>query len=72
VSSESVPASLAHGVLRFGERRHRNRLTIPSCRECGSPQTAVATRTAFVLYIRCQVCSGVWSVRKPVYEPVEA
>jgi hypothetical protein len=71
VSSEAVPSS-TRGLIPTHDRRHRNRLVIPPCDQCASPETAVATRTTLVLYIRCGACSNVWSVPKPRYERVGA
>ena len=51
------------------ERRH-HAFTPPFCESCGSCKTEVATRTDYVLYIRCWACGHVWSVPKPGRVPV--
>jgi predicted nucleic-acid-binding Zn-ribbon protein len=50
--------------------RRLQRLTVPPCKRCGSASTGVATRTDYVLYVRCQTCGYVWSLPKPGREPV--
>jgi hypothetical protein len=42
----------------------------PPCERCASPQTEVATRTDYYLYIRCGACMHVWSVPRPGVEPI--
>jgi hypothetical protein len=44
--------------------------TPPFCESCESSKTEVATRTDYVLYIRCWACGHVWSVPKPECAPV--
>ena len=53
------------------ERRKR-RLAVPPCTSCGSANTAVATRTEYVVYIRCADCRFVWSLPKAVQGPFES
>ena len=50
--------------------RRMERLNLPLCTACNSSKTAVATRTPYVLYIRCKHCASVWSVPKPGQEPI--
>ena len=45
--------------------RRRFAFTPPFCESCDSSKTEVATRTDYVLYIRCWACGHVWSVPKP-------
>jgi translation initiation factor 2 beta subunit (eIF-2beta)/eIF-5 len=47
------------------ERRHNNRLVLPPCRDCGNPDTKVALRLEYVIYLTCEKCGLVWAVRKP-------
>src|SRR4051794_26916378 len=70
--SVSARPSTSRPFVQQRDRRHANRLTIPDCGQCASSETAVATRTTFVLYIRCAACCHVWSVPKPTFEPVGA
>ena len=58
---------------KFAQRqfeRRQQRLTIPHCESCGSTRTEVATRTEYVVYVRCAACWYVWSVPKPGREPM--
>ena len=50
--------------------RRQQRLTIPPCENCGSTSTGVATRTEYVVYLRCPACWYVWSLPKPGRELV--
>jgi hypothetical protein len=52
--------------------RRRFTFTPPPCKSCTSSQTEVATRTDYVLYIRCRGCLHVWSVPKPGREQIAA
>ena len=63
--SESIPSSTGLRLARMVERRGSDRITIPTCQHCGGADTAVATRTDYVVYIRCAACLQVWSVPKP-------
>jgi hypothetical protein len=54
-------------VPKLPERRRR-RLDVPRCQSCGSSKTAVATRTDYVIYVRCAECWFVWSLPKPGLE----
>jgi hypothetical protein len=65
VASQSIPDDSAP---RPFERR-RERVQPPPCSECGSTKTDIATRTPYVLYVRCSACAFVWSVPKPGREP---
>jgi len=56
-------------VAAGGDQRHE-RVTIQPCKYCGSGDTAVASRTEYVVYIRCGACLQVWSVPKPGHEPL--
>jgi hypothetical protein len=47
------------------EHRIEPRFVPPPCGACGNPGTQVATRTPYVLYIRCPVCFDAWSVPLP-------
>ena len=42
----------------------------PPCESCRSSTTEVASRTDWVLYIRCDACAHVWSVPKPGRESI--
>jgi hypothetical protein len=44
-----MPTSLTYA----GPERRVDRLTVPRCETCGSPQTAVVGRTDYWLYVRC-------------------
>ena len=44
-----------HGVPTPVDRR-KQRIHLPSCEACRSPKTAVATRTEYVVYVRCAAC----------------
>jgi predicted anti-sigma-YlaC factor YlaD len=61
VASEHVDL---HGVPTPVDRR-KQRIHLPSCEACRSPKTAVATRTEYVVYVRCAACGFVWSMPKP-------
>jgi hypothetical protein len=50
--------------------RRRHRLDLPPCQSCSSTNIAVATRTPYVVYVRCKACGFVWSVPKPGAEPL--
>jgi hypothetical protein len=52
------------------EHRIGPRFVPPRCDACGNPATQVATRTPYVLYIRCPVCFDAWSVPRPEYTSV--
>ena len=40
--------------------------TLPPCPKCGTTDTVhVATRTDYVLYLRCEACPTIWSIPKP-------
>ena len=45
--------------------RRAPRFEPPPCPDCPTKETHVATRTEYVLYLRCRVCGHVWSVPKP-------
>ncbi len=45
--------------------RRAERLALPSCPSCTARATHVATRTDYVLYLRCPKCANVWSIPKP-------
>jgi hypothetical protein len=66
VASQSIPDDI--DPRPFDRRKHR--LQLPPCSGCGSTKTAVATRTPYVLYVRCSSCACVWSIPKPGTEPV--
>ena len=40
-------------------------MALPSCPECAAGETHIATRTDYVVYLRCRKCARVWSVPKP-------
>jgi len=50
--------------------RRAERLALPACPACARHETYVATRTDYVLYLRCPQCFKVWSVPKPNSAPV--
>jgi uncharacterized Zn finger protein len=50
--------------------RRRFAFKPPPCESCASTQTEVATRTDYVLYLRCWACGHVWSVPKPGRESI--
>ena len=50
--------------------RRADRLALPPCPACESRDTHVATRTEYVLYVRCPNCGNVWSVPKPGVAPL--
>lgn len=45
--------------------RRQNRLTLSLCPKCGRDSAAVATRTEYVIYIRCHDCAHIWVSAKP-------
>ena len=45
--------------------RRTDRAAVPPCERCAREQVHVATRTAYVLYVRCADCGHVWSLPKP-------
>jgi hypothetical protein len=45
--------------------RRIDRLQPPACPTCHGADTQVATRTEYVLYLRCPRCAHVWSIGKP-------
>jgi hypothetical protein len=45
--------------------RRYDRLQLSSCENCGTLEVRVATRTEYVVYVRCLECMHVWSVVKP-------
>jgi len=45
--------------------RRMDRLQPPACPTCHANSSQVATRTEYVLYLRCPRCSHIWSVSKP-------
>jgi hypothetical protein len=50
--------------------RRTDRRILPPCPDCDSRDTHVATRTEYVLYVRCPNCATVWSVPRPGVEPL--
>jgi hypothetical protein len=48
----------------FLDRRQHSRET-PPCPQCSTPHVHVASRTDYVLYLRCPSCFQVWSIPKP-------
>jgi hypothetical protein len=66
VASQSIPDDIDPRPFD----RRRQRLQPPPCSECGSTKTAVATRTPYVVYVRCAACACVWSIPKPGQEAV--
>jgi hypothetical protein len=63
MSSETVPPNSPR--LGVFHQRRAERVALAPCRCCGGPDTAVVSRTDYVLYIRCANCWEVWSVSKP-------
>jgi hypothetical protein len=49
--------------------RRAERLALPPCLACDCRDTQVATRTEYVVYVRCPNCGDVWSVPKPGVTP---
>jgi hypothetical protein len=48
------------------DRRSPSRLVLPTCQLCKQAATVtVASRTDYVLYLRCASCLHVWSIPKP-------
>ena len=70
MSSAFGPSSAGLKFRRIFDRRRPDRLALPACEHCGSADTAIATRTENVIYIRCVTCLQVWSVPKPGREPM--
>jgi translation initiation factor 2 beta subunit (eIF-2beta)/eIF-5 len=56
-------------VAAVGDQRHEP-VPMQPCKYCGSADTAAASRTEYVVYIRCGACLQVWSVPKPGHEPL--
>ena len=54
------PRSAIHRV-----ERRTDRAAVPPCERCAREHVHVATRTAYVLYVRCADCGHVWSLPKP-------
>ena len=53
-----------------GTERRVARLTPAPCANCGTADPVVATRTDYVLYLRCSKCFHVWSVPRPDVKPL--
>jgi hypothetical protein len=45
--------------------RRAERLAMLPCPDCSAHETYVASRTDYVLYLRCPNCARIWSVPKP-------
>jgi hypothetical protein len=67
MSSEFVHPPTLHRIIT--DRRLNEPAALPPCGCCGSPDTSVAMRTDYVLYLRCANCWQVWSVPKPERDP---
>jgi hypothetical protein len=50
--------------------RRRFAFNPPPCESCASSRTQVATRTDYVLYLRCWTCGHIWNVPKPGREQI--
>ncbi len=62
-SPESDPESDPPPPAR-AERRS-NRLEILPCAQCARGPAKVMLRTEYVLYLRCEHCGNIWTIRKP-------
>ena len=62
------PRQLPSRPVPYERRKHA--FTPPFCESCSSSKTEVATRTDYVLYVRCWVCGHVWPVSKPGCEQI--
>ena len=55
-----------HSLIRMArDRRASDRLTNPHCPMCETPDPHAVTRTEYVVYVSCAICSYVWSLPKP-------
>ena len=60
---------MADPAWRAQDRR-ADRIVPPSCSSCNDvTEMAVASRTDYVVYFRCEDCGQVQSVRKPHWKP---
>ena len=60
---------MADPASRVQDRRV-DRIVPPFCFSCNAvTEMAVATRTDYVVYFRCEDCGRVQSVRKPEWQP---
>ena len=50
--------------------RRAERLALPTCPSCSARDTHVATRTDYVIYLRCPPCGHIWSISKPGVKPL--
>ena len=45
--------------------RRANRLELLPCEQCTKGPVKVTLRTEYVLYLRCEHCGHIWTMRKP-------
>ena len=48
-----------------GSDRRFARGDLPACPQCAKDEATIATRTDYVVYLRCPACFHVWSIPKP-------